>query len=876
MKFIRWFFSIAILVILIPDNSQAQSINLPLIAKFKFGDDKQWANPAFNDSGWTSQQLGKSLKKDSSYCWYRIKITIPSVMKTITGKGLKLNLGKIDDADQTFFNGKIIGAMGTMPPDYTTQWDKSRTYIIPENEVQWDAENVIAVRVYNLVGGMGMWAADPYYTIEPIGWIDEVTVTQDCRDDSLNGFISAFTLSNKTNSPFSGTIKYWISNKDKTKTLFTETKQVQLQGEKGNMAIVAFSGFKPDSEHVFHTGYQINDNKSNLFLKKEQLYIVSYNLNIPVLKEAEPLVQNKVKDNFSAIPFRNQRATGYLGVRIKQNLEQRLLKVDEDGLIGSYLTRPGIHAWQGEHVGKYLEAACNVWKLTHNAALKKQMDRMMFTLINTQLENGYLGTYTPDQYWTSWDVWSHKYNLYGLLAYYTATGYTPALDACRKVGDLLCATFGNKPGQRDIISAGEHMGMAATSVLDPIVELYKYTGEKKYLDFCYYILDAWEQNNGPKIISSLIATGKVTKVGNSKAYEMLSNFVGLVNLYRVTGNEKLLKPVLIAWQDIIANRLYITGTTSSYEHFQDDAVLPAENKYNMGEGCVTTTWMQLNRNLFEITGNMKYLNEIEKSVYNHLLAAENPQTGCVSYYTPLMGEKPYTCYITCCQSSVPRGIAMIPYFTAGNIKNVPTVLMYEPATYTEIITTGGSKKIKLALHVESDFPADENAIITVNIARPAAFTLLLRVPEWSKYFTATIGKDIYSGKFIKYRQLCMIHRTWKPGDKIKITFEMPVQMLAGGKSYPGQRAFQRGPQVLAYDSILNTSVIDPGQTLSLNAFGTKAISGVLPGTWIGKQAWSVSVTDKNKGKQQLILVPFADAGQTGGAMKVWLPFSTDK
>lgn len=68
----------------------------------------------------------------------------------------------------------------------------------------------------------------------------------------------------------------------------------------------------------------------------------------------------------------------------------------------------------------------------------------MYELINTQLENGYLGTYTPDQYWTSWDVWSHKYNLHGLLTYYATTGYKPALEASKKMGDLLCRTFGKK------------------------------------------------------------------------------------------------------------------------------------------------------------------------------------------------------------------------------------------------------------------------------------------------------------------------------------------------------------------------------------------------------------------------------------------------
>ncbi len=135
----------------------AQSINISKEAKFNFGDDPAWANPTFNDHVWSGQQLAKSFRKDSSYCWYRIKMTIPSSMKTTTGKGIKLSLSKIDAADQTYFNGKLIGETGSFPPHYITQWEKQRVYIIPETAVQWDKENVIAIRVYNLVGGMGMW-----------------------------------------------------------------------------------------------------------------------------------------------------------------------------------------------------------------------------------------------------------------------------------------------------------------------------------------------------------------------------------------------------------------------------------------------------------------------------------------------------------------------------------------------------------------------------------------------------------------------------------------------------------------------------------------------------------------------------------------------
>ena len=156
-----------------------------------------------------TQQLGKSFTKDSSYAWYRIKIVIPSAMKTATGKGIKLYLGKIDDVDQTYFNGKLIGETGSFPPQYVTQWEKQRIYTIPEKEVQWDKENVIAVRIYNLVGGMGMWEGP--YSFEPLGWIDEVSVKQDFIETPNKGFTTKITFTNKIDNAFNGTVKYWIT-----------------------------------------------------------------------------------------------------------------------------------------------------------------------------------------------------------------------------------------------------------------------------------------------------------------------------------------------------------------------------------------------------------------------------------------------------------------------------------------------------------------------------------------------------------------------------------------------------------------------------------------------------------------------------------------
>ena len=857
---------------------RAQKGSLPIEWKFRMGDNLQWANQSLDDSNWSNKQVGSSWSatgmKDNVYAWYRITVRIPGSMKMEEkGNGIKLHLGKIDDVDQTFFNGKLIGQTGSLPPSYESKWDADRVYIIPDSIINWDKDNVIAVRVFSLdAGGVGMYEGP--YNYGPIQWSDSVSIEHSIIETDHHGFITKMKFINNGNSAFLNTVKYWIADKN-YKELFSQIKQVQIMPEKGSVAEIAFSIYQPLHEKIFKVGFVVTGINSKDTVRNEQVYLANKDIDIPLAAEPNPVIENKVKDAYINIPFQNQNLEGYIGTRFTQNLEERLLKIDENRIMSGYLQRPGSHPWIGEHIGKYLEAACNTWKVTHNPGLKKQMDRMMYELINSQLKNGYLGTYTPDYYWTSWDVWSHKYNLYGLLAYYTTFGYKPALETCKRIGNLLCNTFGNNPGQRDIILAGEHVGMAATSVLDPMTELYRYTGDKKYLDFCYYILRAWEQKDGPKIISTLLSKGKVNEVANGKAYEMLSNLLGLSKLYRVTGDSKFLKPVLIAWQDIVDNRLYLTGTTSSFEHFQGDDDLPGATTDNIGEGCVTVTWIQLNQGLFDITGHLKYLEQIEKSIYNQLLGAENPESGCVSYYTPLMGVKPFSCSITCCTSSVPRGIALIPNSTFGNVKNVPTLLLYGSANYRDKFFTQDKKNIDLSLHLESGFPENGNSVITIYTSQTASFPLALRVPSWSRSFVAEAGGKVYKGTADQY---LVINRVWKTGEKIKVTFNIPVMVLKGGKSYPGQVAFQRGPQVLAFDNSLNIDFLKKyafisGAKLLAEKPGNKNESDILPKQWIGKQAYAVAIIDKKKNdsRQQLTLVPFADASQTGGAIKVWMP-----
>ncbi|MDQ3256640.1 MAG: glycoside hydrolase family 127 protein [Acidobacteriota bacterium] len=600
-------------------------------------------------------------------------------------------------------------------------------------------------------------------------------------------------------------------------------------------------------------------------------------------RRPKPVVQDTIKDRFVPADFDQQKIEGLLGERMRVNLEERLLKVDDRVLLAAYRQRPGVQTWIGEHAAKFIHAAANTVAYTNDAKLRAKLDRTVRELIATQEPDGYLGTYLAKDRWKDWDVWAHKYNLIALLSYYELTGYEPALKASRKMGDLLTRTFGEGAGQRDITKDDWHRGMASSSVLEAMCMLYRYTGEGRYLDFCRYITRAWDQPHGPKIIQTLMLTGSVREVANNKAYEMMSCLVGLLDLYRLTGDETFLKPVLLAWKDITTKRLYITGTTSWDEHFREDFNLKATDdnvETGVGEGCVTVTWMQINWHLLRLTGETPYKSELERTIYNALLAAQNPHNGEVCYFVPLIGRKAYGAVshgvpgVSCCTSSVPRGISLIPGILWGARGNGIAVNLYTPGEARVLIEGDGQDKVEVNLKLITDFPISGDVTLKVEPSSPKQFPLFLRVPEWCAKFVATVDGKSLEGKRGEY---LAVDRLWRPSDSLSIKMDMTVRPVSGGKSYSHSRALMRGPQVLAFDTTLNNSALN---LAGLRSFDPVVIqfrdaSQKLPKGWRGVQTYALDgvVWDQEAVKEQrdLILVPFSDAGQQGGEYRVWLP-----
>ena len=553
---------------------------------------------------------------------------------------------------------------------------------------------------------------------------------------------------------------------------------------------------------------------------------------------------------------------GWLGARVDINASQRLLKVDTAPLLAGFQHKPGSHPWIGEHVGKWLHAATLAWAHSAEPALRARILQVSGDLIAAQEADGYLGTYLPAQRFglypgADWDVWSHKYCLIGLLTVYHYLGHAGALRACSRAADLLLARFG--PG-RSILGAGTHLGMAATSVLEPMVLLYRATGDARYLRFAQYLVRAWDEPGGPGIASALLQGSPVTKVANGKAYEMLSNLVGLCELIRATGQRRHLQAVLAAWQDIVDKRLYATGTTSQLEYFQPDHDLRDGVQDHVGETCVTTTWIQLNLALLQLTGQARFGDELERSLYNHLTAAQHPAGEDWCYFTALQGRKKYDAHITCCHSSGPRGLALAPQtaYLHGRETGHDVLLIssFEPSGATLVL---GGQTVRVEQH--SGFPYTGRTVLRLSLKRPARFAIKLRAPAWSLPMQAT-GATLRSG----WAEWPL--RTWNNGDELTVHFNLAARVMSGGATQAGRAALAWGPFVLAYEQPANPGLPGPHHLALAPGTSVQALPG--PGlafvTGVDLPGGGPAAADRRAAR----FLSFADAGAQGGRFQVWL------
>ena len=513
------------------------------------------------------------------------------------------------------------------------------------------------------------------------------------------------------------------------------------------------------------------------------------------------------RDSLYALPLNEVRIGGYAGQKLDVCI-QHTASVDENHLIAPFSARNETRLWQSEFWGKWFTAAVNTYRYTKDVSLKLKLDHAVQGLLATQTADGYIGNYAPDSHLKAWDIWGRKYCMLGLLAYHDLTQDHKTLSATKRLADHLIAEV--YASNKSISEQGNFRGMAASSVLEPMVLLYNKTREQKYLDFAKYIVADWETPHGPALISKALNQVPVatrfnkpkdwfTWENGQKAYEMMSCYEGLLELYRVTGEEKYKLAVVQAVNNIRENEIMITGSGSSKECWYGGKEMQHIPAIHMMETCVTATWMKLCGQLLRLTGNAQYADDIERTQYNALYGSMTPDAKSWSKYSGMsgtrnLGEMQCGMNLNCCIASGPRGMMVLPQ-TAVMKTNEGVFFNTFSKMRANITLNSG---IRLQVDESSNYPQNGEIQFKVNPSKPVHLALHLRVPQWSKNIVLKVNGMVQ--QISVQKGYAVLDRKWQKGDVLDMSLAMPVYV-----SYAKDNnafAVQYGPLVLAADERL--------------------------------------------------------------------------
>ncbi len=619
---------------------------------------------------------------------------------------------------------------------------------------------------------------------------------------------------------------------------------------------------------------------------KKSLSIFCLSLSFTALLAIQPKtakVQFAVTDLLSEKSISNTELKGYLGSKIDLCISQRIKKQDVNELIEPFRYRNETRLWQTEFWGKWILSAISTYQYNHDPELLVIIRNAANGLIATQTPDGYIGNYAPASQLSNWDIWGRKYTLLGLLAYYDISKDKKVLNAACKSANYLLSQVG--PTGVNIVKTGNFRGMASSSVLEPIVLLYNRTGDKKYMDFAKYIVTQWETADGPKLISKALDNVPVFSRftvpkewwswdNGQKAYEMMSCYEGLLELYRVTGEPSYLKATEMTVQSIIENEINVAGSGTAFECFYNGIKRQTEPTYHTMETCVSVTWIKLCYNLLRLTGNSTYADQIEKTMYNALLASMKDDGTKIAKYSPLEGRRSEggeQCgmHIHCCSANGPRAFALIPAMALQTASNEIYVNLYSQSTSTVVL----NPKNKVTIYQQTTYPESNEIEFTIQPEKTESFILNLRIPEWSKQCEVLINEKPVS--IVNVRNYCKIERQWQKGDKVTLKLDLNSRIV----ELNGCQALLRGPVLLARDSRFNDGFVDETAVIQQknNRVEIQSSSEKPGNVWMAFTAPAYLGTDLENKTKKIVPVHFCDFSSAGNTWeltsryRVWIP-----
>ena len=593
------------------------------------------------------------------------------------------------------------------------------------------------------------------------------------------------------------------------------------------------------------------------------------------------------------LPPNSIQLTGHLEGYIQNSIANwNKGRLPYDEFVNFFRTHAAPQFALGEMWGKAVRSGSMFYRYTKDPELKTILDNTVQDLLSTQNENGSISCTPVDQQPGSenGDLWERKYVMLGLEEYYQwVNPDSTVLNALKKHADCIIDQVGHAP-KKEIVDLGwsatnigyEPCHIESSTLLEPFMRLYNWTGEQRYLDFARYIVESGGTKHFDLIQQAYDNTDPYLMSGHyPKAYEMMSMFEGVVEYYRVTGDERCRQAFMNLFNNIRKREITIIGNAGADQPYHPNVAGEAwgntayeqtnPNITRMMETCVGVTWMKFCSQIMRLTGDPAPADEIEKYVYNGLLGAMKPTGDGFSYVNLLNGNKVVNYgwgwhfddfYVTCCNLNGPMGLAYIPYVAVMTSEEGPIVNLYNAGEVNM-----NTRTQPLQLTIDTDFPLTGHVVINVNPEKAENFTMKLRIPSWSQNTALSVNGEKVEATPGTYAEL---NRKWNPGDRIEIDFDMTCRVinapLGSNRAGDNFQAVVRGPIVLARDENIDPNFDQP-VALQADENGVVAITPVQPTLPSTKMEFLVPTSEGD-----IHMVDYASVdGWNGSKICTWLP-----
>ena len=603
-----------------------------------------------------------------------------------------------------------------------------------------------------------------------------------------------------------------------------------------------------------------------------------------------------------------------------RNFEYAGKIVSGEAQVGDLTFQSG-QPYDDAEVYKVLEGAAYVLTTQPNASLEEYCDDVIDKICSAQEQDGYIQTnftiHNPLHPWYGGQKWTNDWNLShetfnvaelveAGIAYYLATGKEKLLNCAKKAADNMLSVF-NEDGIK--------MAPGHAVVEMALVRLYELTREERYLQGCKFFLDCRGIRKFDPTSADLRINGKYwqdhlpaieQRTAEGHAVRAMYFYSGMADWVRYTGDQAYETAVTAIWNNIASKKFYITGgfgARDNNEAFGEDYELPNASAYC--ETCASVAGSMFNLRMFRLHGEGKYIDMLERALYNTVLDGYGID-GKTFYYpnrlasTSRGDSRPEWFGTSCCPTNLCRLIPSVPGYIYATDDDALYWNLFVASTATASVGDA-----KFGITVTGSYPYKGEMKLTFNSVEGNVNgkSLKVRIPGWA--VNKPVESDLYSytnptttpvvikvnGEEVDYSVhdgYALLQKNWQEGDEVSLTLPMDIHQVVSNanlKTNEGLCAYERGPLVYCAEGIDNGGKLD-------NLFieeGANGVSATAPTTLTslfkggiqrirmsGKSATlngdEVTTTSKN-----IFLIPyFARAHRAASSMLVWIPIDASK